>query len=696
MPKSRKPLRICILGKYPPIEGGVSAQTYWLARGLALRGHAIHIVTNADEVEDQFRMQLDSHDARMLQPQFDNGGSVRVHHVESFNPSSMFHIPVANPFVTRLASLAIDVVRRYDCEVILAYYLEPYGMAGWFAAQRSGRPLLLKHAGSDLERLAKVTDLGLAYKEILSDASAVVTSPRLMRRFAGMGVLPSRIVKNPPYQHDSDFFSPNGPALDVDALAISDGAGTPVKPLPPSAAAPMIGVYGKVGAVKGTFDLISALERVAAEERHFRLAALVGSEYGARMRTNLAESTIADRTLILPFLANWRIPEFIRACTAVCFLERDFPIALHGSMIPGEVLACGTCLIVSKEIADKQGNAEQLENGVRLIVVSDPRDTDELAHALRRVIDDPGWARRVGIAGATAVAQTGEHERFIVSWEAILERYARHADGPAGEGSSDNSEERHLALEAAVPALLSYAEKLLPTVVARFLDNGSDAGLPGCALDFCAMLAKDLPAAVAVEHRPVLIDAIRYTLARLRAGFDVAGAAPHFAVVDQLRDREVSFSTAAQLYPVRSNLAIVEEFDYDVSAVFSPERPAEPTGGEPLDWAEARHCFVLFQRTANLAACELDLSPAIVALLEICDGRHTTAQVVDEIAAVVGNGQDDRERVMDALRRLHALGVVVFGQIDPAWGWSKGARSDIAALPPLRGSARISDPSGAR
>jgi hypothetical protein len=28
------PLRICIVGKYPPIEGGVSVSTYWLAYGL--------------------------------------------------------------------------------------------------------------------------------------------------------------------------------------------------------------------------------------------------------------------------------------------------------------------------------------------------------------------------------------------------------------------------------------------------------------------------------------------------------------------------------------------------------------------------------------------------------------------------------------------------------------------------------------
>src|SRR6202008_1992939 len=141
-------------------------------------------------------------------------------------------------------------------------------------------------------------------------------------------------------------------------------------------------VYGKVGAAKGTFDLITALGRLGAEGRSFQFAAMVGSESGAIMRKTLVRSRMAERTLILPYLPNWRVPEFIRACTAVCFLERHFPVEIHGPMIAREVLTCGTCLIVSKEIADKHVNREQLTSGVHLLVVTDPRDTDELTDVL--------------------------------------------------------------------------------------------------------------------------------------------------------------------------------------------------------------------------------------------------------------------------------------------------------------------------
>ncbi len=51
-------MRICIIGKFPPIQGGVSMRTYWSAHGLAARGHEVHVVTNAKEARAPFRMYM--------------------------------------------------------------------------------------------------------------------------------------------------------------------------------------------------------------------------------------------------------------------------------------------------------------------------------------------------------------------------------------------------------------------------------------------------------------------------------------------------------------------------------------------------------------------------------------------------------------------------------------------------------------
>jgi hypothetical protein len=53
-------MKICLVGKYPPIQGGVSARTYSYAHALARKGHQVHVVTNAKEV----RPSLSDVDAR--------------------------------------------------------------------------------------------------------------------------------------------------------------------------------------------------------------------------------------------------------------------------------------------------------------------------------------------------------------------------------------------------------------------------------------------------------------------------------------------------------------------------------------------------------------------------------------------------------------------------------------------------------
>ena len=57
-------MRICIIGKFPPIQGGVSMRTYRTAHALAARGHDVHVVTNAKEVTPPFRMHMRAEDWR--------------------------------------------------------------------------------------------------------------------------------------------------------------------------------------------------------------------------------------------------------------------------------------------------------------------------------------------------------------------------------------------------------------------------------------------------------------------------------------------------------------------------------------------------------------------------------------------------------------------------------------------------------
>src|SRR5262245_19120910 len=165
-------MRACFIVKYPPIEGGVSMRSYWLARDLAERGHQIFLVTNAAEVEPEYRIVLDDEDRDWYQPRFPaSGGFVKVRNTQPMT-DAMTHIPLANPFVTKLSSLATEMIRQHGCEVVFAYYLQPYGIAAYLASQWTGTPYMLRHAGSDLGSLMKQPGLTTAYREIVRQADS--------------------------------------------------------------------------------------------------------------------------------------------------------------------------------------------------------------------------------------------------------------------------------------------------------------------------------------------------------------------------------------------------------------------------------------------------------------------------------------------------------------------------------------------
>jgi len=259
-------LRICLIGKYPPIEGGVSVQTYWLCRALAARGHEVNVVTNSNQVESDYRM-ADPWDSLMS----DNGG-VNVHDVTPFADASRWYIPQGRPDVTRLAGVAASVIRDHGADVVLSWYLEPYAVAGSLVSSWLGIPHIVRHAGSDLFDLASDPELGTAYRELFRASDLVVSAtPQIY----GLGLEPGRVGM--PRTMLPDVWRTANTPLDLDALiAACHAAGLPT--IAPAGgrdpSVPLIGMYGKLGGRKGARELVAA---AAALNRRRRVqVALVG------------------------------------------------------------------------------------------------------------------------------------------------------------------------------------------------------------------------------------------------------------------------------------------------------------------------------------------------------------------------------------------------------------------------------------
>jgi glycosyltransferase involved in cell wall biosynthesis len=388
-------MKICIFGKYPPIQGGVSMRTYWAAHGLARLGHTVHVVTNANEVALPYRMFMRDDDWARCNGQY-GPGLVQVHWTEPYG-GRQWHIPNGAPFITKLASLGLELAHEQNIDLIYSHYVEPYGIAGHIVAQATHVPHALRTAGTDAGRLWCLPQFAALYSHLFRCADAVICGPSVARKMVEAGVEPTRIALKPAMHVDLvGLFDPDGPSLDIAALRdqILNGENDEFRSslfgrFDPSLT--YFGVYGKLGRAKGTYSLLAALKRMRDHGLHVGLLAMAHEHpaAGHAFRKYVIENGLEERVCQLPFLPHWRVPEFIRKCVAICCLEQDFPIKFHDPVVAREVLTCGGCLVGSAEIIQKLPHAHKLRDGHNCVMVKDINDIEDLERRLTAILESP-------------------------------------------------------------------------------------------------------------------------------------------------------------------------------------------------------------------------------------------------------------------------------------------------------------------
>jgi glycosyltransferase involved in cell wall biosynthesis len=408
-------VKLLVFAKYPPIEGGTASQTFLTVDLLARAGHDIDVVTNASEAELSCRAVLTAEDeAHIAAAHVAATGSVTVHNTTPVDETS--YVPWAKPYASQLFGLGISLIERSRFDAVIGWYWEPYGLVAGQVADVSGLSLVLRHAGSDMGRLAKHPDLRPAYRWLLQHSTRVLTGPRSRDVLVHMGADPATL-RDVTRGRLPDYFSKPAAALNVSELAEVAAERYTALALPKVVertllnnlqrsdellAAPTIGVYGKVAETKGSYDLLAALELLAEETSVTLLGAIGGPDLLFRSFLQRVARTkgVQHRALLLPFIAPWRIPSFLDACSMVCLLERRFDVALHRSRLPEEVMRRGRPLVLSGEIADKLPFRRRLVDGENYIRVEDPTDVRSLARTLSSWLADPAALRALGANGA--------------------------------------------------------------------------------------------------------------------------------------------------------------------------------------------------------------------------------------------------------------------------------------------------------
>jgi glycosyltransferase involved in cell wall biosynthesis len=645
-------VRICVIGKFPPIQGGVSMRTYWTAHALAARGHEVHVVTNAKEVQSPFRMHMRADDWARCESQ-DGTASLTVHWTDPVDRSQS-HIPMGSPFVTKLATLAARAHAERPFDVIYSHYLEPYGVAGHLAAQMTGLRHVVRMAGSDAGRLWQHPQFELLYDHVLQSAEAVIASGPVAERAVAHGVAPKRVVAGGAFAVPEHLFAPQGPRVDLAALPRDIAHDPDLAPLlwgEYRGNGSCFGVYGKLGERKGSFALLAALHRLKQAGIDVGLIVLAHGEppIQAAFRDRARELGLVDRILQIPFLPHWRVPEFLRRCLAVCCFEQDFPIAVHAPIIPREVLMSGTCLVGSTEVIRKLPSYEQLPHGYGCVAIEDVNDIDLVSERLATLVREPETAAAIGARGRAFALEVQRHIPFPDRLESILAAAAqrqRRSDisGAAAAVAPVETGDRFLLtrLVAALMAKLGSQPEILR--------SAAPAGLPW-ARQVLSTVEQRMAGGVKTLQPLALAVQVEIAVATAEEEADAAGPVPHVDPLFRLHANRWAMKDCdvAELVPVRDPRLRIIRFEFDVAQFLRARSVAEL----PLD-ATPRPSFVaIFASCGGERRDPLLVDELTAEILRLSDGALTASEILAELGEEAGpSGVCDDIKWIENLFRL--------------------------------------------
>jgi glycosyltransferase involved in cell wall biosynthesis len=605
-------------------------RTFRTAHALAARGHDIHVVTNAKEVAPPFRMHMRDEDWLRCESHRDRG-TVTVHWTDPVDRTQNY-IPMASPFVTKLASLAARAHDDHSFDVIFSHYLEPYGVAGHLASMITGLPHVVRLAGSDAARLWPHPQFEPLYDHVLRSAEALVAVGVVAQRAVTRGVDPRRILSGGAYGFPDDLLVPAGPAMNLSALRQEIQQASEFNELlwgDFAGAMPHFGIYGKLGENKGSFAVLAALHHLKRQGLDVGLVAMAHGhpDVEMRFRARAEELGLADRVLQVPFMPHWRVPEFLRSCLAVCCLEQGFPVTFHSPITPLEVLLCGKCLVASTEVLRKLPQWRQLPDKYACVAIKDVHDIDELSSKLAAIVRQPLLTATVGARGRAFALDCQSDIEFPKALEELIEAAAkRHIRSYTVDLRSKGLSER-----GAFP-LTQIATTVLSGLLSMQSADPIEQDQAGFDLDRAKLVRNELVDWIAKGHTKLQVLAqavdVELSIAQTEAALD--NEPPDELADDPLFRLDIDEwalveGSLGRMNPIRSGRTRILRFDHDISQLLQMQSLTD----FPDELGSAPSQLVVFARSDEREPLLIDGFTARI--LELSDGTHTGEQICDRL-----------------------------------------------------------------
>jgi glycosyltransferase involved in cell wall biosynthesis len=435
---------VMVTSSYPRFPGDtVGTFMEPIARGVAARGHDVHVVAPwhplvarpAEEAGVHFHFYR--YAPRGCPHVFGYAGALKAD--VSFRASALAVTPLA---ITAGIRTAARVARTAGATVVHGHWVVP---GGFMASMAAGRrlPLVISLHGSDVYVAERHELARLAARAAFSRAAWITAcSADLRDRAVALGATLERSGVLP-YGVDTTRFAPAGETRQAtrQRLGITgDAFRTCAGSRPPAAGtgleagcrdAPIVFAAGRLVRKKGFEYLIDAAARLAPRWPGMRLVIAGGGDLADELKERAGDAGVAHAVRFLGAVAQSDMPAWLSAADVVAVPSvRDDSGNVDGlPNVVMEALASATPLVTTPA----GGIASVVEHGRTALVVPE-RDVDALVSALATLLADADLRTRIGQAARREVCERYTWEQYAARLEGIYDRALdRVSEKPAPE-----------------------------------------------------------------------------------------------------------------------------------------------------------------------------------------------------------------------------------------------------------------------
>ena len=351
---------ILYINKFPPLEGGIASKTFWLTNALARSGHAIHVITDASDVDTHLTIQGGD-----LSPETPG---IWIHRADQTVP---WHVPNDQHHSISLIDKALQAATENKPDLIVGGYLVPYGIIASLVSRLTGIPYVLMHGGSDIQKFLLKNVWPHALPQTLAGAGRIITdfdNQDHIRRFTG------RTTVLPPYVPDPAAFTGlRRPKNDKIKLAL-------------------IGKANYHWNHKGWQRIVDIWTQLCDGFEFM----VVSQGIGLENFKNAIPEELAVKIQWRTFVPPWKMPDLLCSIDGFFWFKDLFPFPMFSNTVL-EALACGTKVLTDSPdlVEGYRRHGIDFDEGLVEVIPSSPsgkRTSDSIIkNSFSQRKDDHHW-----------------------------------------------------------------------------------------------------------------------------------------------------------------------------------------------------------------------------------------------------------------------------------------------------------------